>query len=148
MKKENVPQYDENLLNGIKEIQYAVDENGNYTEVKSSGWEPKNSALKQAVNLVDEIIEDARQQVLEGEKSPIFFYMYLKQMDLKILKEESGFSKFMIRRHFKPLIFKKLSNVTLNKYAEVFGVQKEQLCNVPSEPVKSLEFNFGFKMTD
>jgi len=47
--------------------------------------------------LVDEIIEDARQQVFEGVKSPIFFYMHLKQMDLKILKEESGFSKFMKR---------------------------------------------------
>ncbi len=148
MKKEEVPQYDENLLNGIKEIQYAVDEEGNYTEVKSPGWEPKNSALKQAINLVDEIIEDARQQVLEGKKSPVFFYMHLKQMDLKILKEESGFLKFSIKRHFKPMVFKKLPDRVLLKYTNVFGITKDQLFNIPKEPVKALEYNFSFKMKE
>ncbi len=78
MKKEEVPQCNENLSNGIKEIQYAVDEKGNYIQVKSSGWKPKNDALKQAVNLVDEQIEDARLQVIEGEKSPLFFLDALK----------------------------------------------------------------------
>ncbi len=146
MKKEDVPQYDENLLNGIKEIQYAVDENGNYTEVKSPGWEPKNIALKQALCLVDEIIEDARLQVKEGSKSPIFFYMHLKQMDLTILKEESGFPKFILKKHFKPKIFNKLSEKTLNKYAKVFGISTEELIKVPEKPVKALEYNFGFKL--
>jgi len=148
MKKEEVPQYDENLLNGIKEIQYAVDENGNYIEVKSHGWEPKNIALKQALNLVDEIIEDARQQVIEGTKSPLFFYMHLKQMDLQILKEESGFSKFILKRHFNPKIFKKLSESKLNKYAEIIGITKEQLLKVPDNPVKALEYNFNFKLKE
>ncbi len=148
MKKDEVPQFDENLLNGIKEIQYAVDENGNYTEVKSPGWEPKNIALKQALNIVDEMIEDARQQVLNEEKSPVYFYMYLKQMDLTILKEETGFPKFIIKRHFKPAVFNKLSESTLNKYASVFGITKEQLFKVPEKPVKALEYNFGFKLNN
>ncbi len=148
MKKEDVPQYDENLLNGIKEIQYAVDENGNYTEVKSPGWEPKNIALKQALNLADEIIEDARLQVLEGKKSPLFFYMHLKQMDLKILKEESGFPKFRIKRHFNPAVFKKLNNKILTKYSDIFGISKKELLKVPEKPVKALEYNFGFKLNN
>jgi len=148
MKKEEVPQFDENLLNGIKEIQYAVDENGNYTEVKSPGWEPKNIALKQALNIVDEMIEDARQQVLNEEKSPVYFYMYLKQMDLTILKEETRFPKFIIKRHFKPAVFNKLSVSTLNKYTSVFGITKEQLLKVPEKPVKALEYNFGFKLNN
>lgn len=146
MKKEEVPQYDENLLNGIKEIQYAVDEKGKYVKVKSPGWEPKNLALKQALNIIDEIIEDARRQVIEGKKSPLFFYMNLKQMDLNILKEESGFSKFIIRRHFKPKVFDKFSNSKLNKYAKIFGITKEQLLKVPDKPVKALEYNFNFKL--
>ncbi|NPA67348.1 MAG: hypothetical protein GXO50_01940 [Chlorobi bacterium] len=146
MKKEEVPQYDENLLNGIKEIQYAVDENGNYVEVKSPGWEPKNIALKQALKLIDEITEDARQKVISNKKSPIFFYMHLKQMDVSILKQETGYPKFIIKRHFKPRIFKKLSKKTLNKYAEIFGITTEKLMTVPDKPVDTLEFNFGFKI--
>ncbi|MCF6184570.1 MAG: hypothetical protein L3J56_08090 [Bacteroidales bacterium] len=146
MKKEEVPQYDENLLNGIKEIQYAVDENGEYTEVKSPGWEPKNIALKQALKLVDEMIEDARQLVINGEKSPVYFYMNLKQMDFSILKEETGFPKFIIKKHLKPSVFKKLSEKKLKKYASVFGISKEELLTVPEKPVKALEYNFGFKL--
>jgi len=146
MKKEDVPQYDNNLLNGIREIQYAVDEHGNYTEVKSPGWEPKNIALKQALFLIDEMIEDARKQVLNGKKSPVFFYMHLKQMDLNILKEESGFPKFILKRHFKPKIFKKLSEKTLKKYADIFGISTTKLQTVPKKTVKALEYNFGFKL--
>lgn len=146
MKKEDVPQHNENLLNGIKEIQYAVDENGNYTQVKSKGWKPKNDALKQAINMQDEIIEDARQQVLEEEKSPLFFYMYLKQMDYSILKEYTGFSKLKIKRHFKPKVFNGLNNNVLEKYAEAFEISIEKLKIVPQEPVDSIEYNFNFKI--
>jgi len=146
MKKSEVPQHNENLLNGIREIQYAVDEEGNYTQVKSYGWKPKVDALKQAVNLIDEQIEDARQQVIEGEKSPLFFWMLLKQMDYSILKEYTGFSKFKIKRHCKPNTFNRLSDNNLQKYANSFEISIEQLKNVPKEKVDSLEFNFDFKL--
>lgn len=148
MKKEDVPQYNENLLNGIKEIQYAIDEKGNYTQVKSTGWKPKNDALKQAVNLVDEQIEDARQDVIAGEKSPIYFWMLLKQMDYSILKEYTGFNIFSIKRHCKPSIFNKLNNSKLTKYSKAFEISIEELKNVPKEQVNSLEYNFNFKINN
>ena len=148
MKKENVPQHDENLLNGIKEIQYAVDENGNYTQVKSIGWNPKNDALKQAINMQDEIIEEARQQVLDGQKSPIFFYMHLKQMDYNILKDYTGFNKIKLRKHSKAKYFKKLNDKYLTIYAGVFEVSVEEIKTVPDNPIKSLEYNFNFKIKE
>ncbi len=144
MKKEEVPQNNENLLNGIREIQYAVDENGNYTQVMSTGWKPKNDALKMAVNMVDELIEEARQKVVNGEKSPIYFYMLLKQMDLNILKQTVGFSKFKLKRHFKPFIFNKLKEDVLQKYASAFEISLYDLFNIPKAPVDSLEYNFNF----
>ena len=146
MKKENVPQHDENLLNGIREIQYAVDENGAYTKVKSTGWQPKNDALKQAINLVDEQIEDARQLVLAEIKSPIYFYMQLKQMDFTVLKQYTGFGKFKIKRHCNPKAFKKLKENILKIYAESFNITIEQLKNIPKEPVDFLDYNFNFKI--
>ena len=146
MKKEEVPQNNENLLNGIREIQYAVDENGNYTQVLSYGWKPKNDALKMAVHVVDEMIEDARQEVLNGKKSPIFFYMQLKQMDLTILKQSTGYTRFRIKRHFKPSVFSKLNEAVLKNYASVFSINVQELIQVPSEPVDSLKYNFNFNL--
>lgn len=146
MKKTEVPQYNENLLNGIKEIQYAVDDEGRYTQVKSYGWKPKVDALKQAVNLIDEQIEDARLQAIEGTKSPLYFWMLLKQMDYSILKEYTGISKFIIKRHCNPNKFKKLSKKTLQKYANSFEISIEDLQTVPKQKVDSLEYNFNFKL--
>ena len=146
MKKTEVPQHNENLLNGIKEIQYAIDEDGNYTQVKSYGWKPKVDALKQAVNVIDEQIEDARLQVLEGKKSPLYFWMLLKQMDYLILKEYTGISKFNIKRHCNTKAFKKLSISKLEKYAQAFDINIEKLKTVPNKKVDSLEYNFNFKI--
>ncbi len=146
MKKEEVPQNNENLLNGIKEIQYAVDENGNYTQVLSYGWKPKNDALKMAVHVVDEMIEDARQEVLNGKKSPIYFYMQLKQMDLTILKQSTGYVRLRIKRHFKPSVFSKLNDDVLKNYASAFSITVKELIQVPSKPVDSLKYNFNFNL--
>jgi len=146
MKKHEVPQHNENLLNGIKEIQYAVDEDGKYTKVKSYGWKPKNDALKQAISLLDEQIEDARQEVLKGNKSPVWFYMNLKQMDFTILKQSTGFSKIKIKSHCKNKVFNKLKEKVLIRYAEAFDISIIELLKIPEKPVDSLEYNFDFKI--
>ena len=146
MKKQNVPQHDEKLLNGMKEIQYAVDEEGNYTQVKSLGWKPKNDALKQAINLADELIEDARQQVVSGEKSPIYFYMKLKQMNYTILKQYTRYCKFKIKKHCRAKGFDKLNNKILQKYANSFNISIAELKEIPKEAVNALEYNFNFKI--
>jgi hypothetical protein len=148
MKKNEVPQHEGNLLNGIKEIQYAIDEDGIYTQVKSTGWEPKNEALKQALDLLDAQIEEARQDVLTGEKSPIWFYMHLKQMDFTILKQTTGFRKFKIKKHCNASQFKKLKEPVLQKYADAFNIDIQQLSKVPEERIHSLEYNFNFKQED
>jgi hypothetical protein len=46
MKKKDVPQDDENLFEGkFKVVKYALDDDGNYGTVGSSGWEPENTVL-------------------------------------------------------------------------------------------------------
>lgn len=128
MKKNEVPQHDEGLMDGHKiDVCYVVDENGKYTTVQSSGWEPKNAAMKQAWEVVNEGIEETRQQVLKGELSPIAFFMEKELMDIKILSQYTGFSKRKIRRHLKPKNFSKLDDTTIQKYAEVFEISTKQL---------------------
>lgn len=131
MKKKEVPQDKSNLETAnFRELCYAVDENGEYTTENSSGWEPKTVALSNAIEDINERIEDAKNRVIEGETSPIEYYMELHKMDVGILASYVGLWQWRVKRHFKPSVFKKLSNKTLKKYAEVFEISVEELQNI------------------
>ncbi|UPZ16832.1 hypothetical protein [Flavobacterium humidisoli] len=130
MEKDKVPQDQSNLTkNNVKELLYATDENGNYTTTLSTGWEPKTIALSNSIDEINERIADARQQVLDGEVSPIVYFMEVNKMDLTILASYVGFWKWRVKRHFKPSVFAKLNDKILQKYADTFEVSIEELKN-------------------
>ncbi|WP_286965580.1 hypothetical protein [Flavobacterium sp. UBA4854] len=130
MEKDQVPQDQSNLTkNNVKELLYATDENGNYTTTLSTGWEPKTIALSNSIDEINERIADAKQQVLNGEASPIVYFMEANKMDLNILSSYVGFWKWRVKRHFKPSVFAKLNDKILKKYADTFGVSVEELKN-------------------
>jgi hypothetical protein len=131
MKKDEVPQDKSNLESAnLKELCYAVDDNGEYTTVSSSGWNPKTIALKQAIEDINKRTQEARERVLNEETSPIEYYMEYHKMDLAILASYVGYWKWRVKRHFKPGVFKKLSQNQLQKYADVFDVSIEQLKDI------------------
>lgn len=128
MKKKEVPQDKSSLESAnSRELYYAVNENGEYTTEKSSGWEPKTVALNNALEEINERIEDAKQRVIAGKTSPVEYYMELHKMDVGILASYVGFWQWKVKRHFKPLVFKNLSEKTLQKYAEVFEISVDEL---------------------
>lgn len=130
MKKEEVPQDQSNLSkSNVRELIYATDENGDYTTALSSGWDPKTIALNNAMADISERMEDARQQFLKGEASPILYYMEKNKMDLPILASYVGLWQWRVKRHFKPNVFKGLNDKTLNKYAEAFEITTDELKN-------------------
>ena len=134
MEKENVPQHDSNLSKkNLKELVYATDENGNYTTALSTGWEPKAIALSNAIDDIKERAEEARLKVQIGEISPICYYMELNKMDLTILAGYVGTWKWRVKRHFKPVIFAKLSNKILQKYADAFEISIAELKNIKTD---------------
>jgi hypothetical protein len=127
MKKEEIPQ-DNGALNKLtKELSYVVDEKGNYTTGLSTGWDVKITALDVAWNDIEKRIHDAHQKVLNGEASPILYFMEIKLMDLSIVSSYSGFWKWQIKRHLKPTVFKSLSESKLKKYAELFEITVHEL---------------------
>jgi hypothetical protein len=129
MKKKEVPQ-DEGLNEGLfEDVCYALDDNGNYVAVGSTGWQPKTDALLQAWDVINEKIEQVRQQVLSGELSPIAYYMEKNLMDLKLLADYAGLPKRKVRKHLKPDRFKILDDQILLKYADTFGISIETLRN-------------------
>ena len=130
MKETEVPQ-EEGALRDLKELCYVTDEEGNYTTRLSSGWEVKNVALEGSLGRLQEQIDEAKADVLEGRKSPIVYYMLLNRMDWAVLADAMHRWQWVIKRHAKPSVFKKLSSKTLQQYAEVFGITVEELCEIP-----------------
>jgi len=126
MKKSEVPQDKSNF----KDLYYAVDDEGNYVTATSSGWDPKKIALDNAMRDIGERTEKARIRVVEGKTSPIEYFMEMHKMDPNILSSYVGIWKWRVKRHFKPSIFRKLSLITLKKYADVFDVSIDQLKSI------------------
>ena len=129
MKKEEIPQDDGALHKLTKELSYAVDEKGNYTTSLSSGWEVKTKALDVAWSDIEKRINDAKQKVLNGEASPLLYYMELKLMDPSIVSSYTGFWKWQIKRHMRPAVFNRLSDHKIKKYAALFEVSTDELKN-------------------
>lgn len=133
MRKDEVPQDKSNLESAnFRELCYAVDENGEYITANSTGWDPKTIALDNAIKVIQERVEDAKERVIKGQTSPIEYYMELHKMDISILASYVGLWKWRVKRHFKPTVFKKLSSRTLQKYAEVFEITIDELQQIKS----------------
>ncbi|MDX1772861.1 hypothetical protein DFR65_101433 [Oceanihabitans sediminis] len=131
MKKSEVPQDKSNLESAnLRELCYAVDENGEYTTAHTTGWDPKTIALNNAIEEINQRVEEAKNRVLNYQTSPIEYYMELHKMDLPILASYVGLWKWRVKRHFKPKVFNKLSNKLLQKYADVFEISIDQLKNI------------------
>lgn len=131
MKKSEVPQDKSNLESAnLRELCYAVDENGEYTTAHTTGWDPKTIALNNAIEEINQRVEEAKNRVLNNQTSPIEYYMELHKMDLPILASYVGLWKWRVKRHFKPKVFNKLSTKLLQKYADVFEISIDQLKNI------------------
>jgi len=123
MRKDQVPQDDGKMLDGkTRDLYYVLDENGNYVQALSQGWDPKTTVLQQAWDHINEHVEDAKQQVLAGKYSPLYYHMEKAQMDLKLVAEYTGFTKAKIKEHMTPEGFKRLGEDEVAKYVETFNI--------------------------
>lgn len=130
MKKQNLPQDESNLQSAnMTEVLYVTDENDNYTTANSIGWDAKKAALEESMELINERIEEAKQNVANNLVSPIVYFMELNKMDVQVLAAYVNMWQWTVKRHAKPKIFKKLSDSTLKKYADAFEISVEELRN-------------------
>jgi len=131
MKIKEVPQ-DGIILesSGVRDVCYAVDENGNYTQVISVGWEPKNDAINFAWEAINEECEQIKAKVNAGILSPLAYHMQKLLMTPAILADYSGFSKREIKKFCEPEIFSRLKYDDLLKLADALKISVEQLISV------------------
>lgn len=138
MKKEEVPQDDGKLLEGkFKVVKYAVDDDGRFDKVGSVGWEPENIVMEQAWDDINQRVEEARQQFLQGKSSPLRFHMEKNLMDIGMLSSYVNMNRIRVWWHMRPSAFQKLGPEVLNRYADVFQITVDELRNVDSTPARN-----------
>jgi hypothetical protein len=131
VKKDEVPQDQENLNEGkVAKLYYATDKDGHYLKVNSIGWEPETVAMKQAWEVVNGEVEQARQRVIAGKASPILYFMKKNIMDVSLVASYVGTLGVMVRLHMIPSFFNRLSQATLEKYAFTFRITVEELKDI------------------
>lgn len=111
----------------VRDVCYAVDESGSYQQVMSVGWEPKNEALSLAWEEIEEKIEEVKQEVLDGKKSPLAYHMRKRLLNEKLLSKYTNIRKRIIRKHMTPKGFDEADEQTLCKYAEALRISVEEL---------------------
>lgn len=128
--QDDVPDYSE----GIKKGNYALDDQGKYVMVPSKGWDVDELINSLTYNEFLAKLEETRQEVLAGQKSPLAYYMELRQMTPEILGKTAGIAAFRVKRHLRPEIFARLKPSVLEAYAKALAITTEDLMTVPKNP--------------
>ena len=133
MKIEDVPQ-DLKYMKGtvIRDTDYAVDSEGRYQRVMSSGWEPKNLALDIIMEDIDEQCQEILADVRAGKSSPLAYHAARNLMDLDLLADYADIPKRTVRKHFLPEYFAQLDEATLATYADVLRITVDELKSIPA----------------
>ncbi len=130
MKIKEVPQDNIKTFKGFgTKAMYAVDENGQYATIPTSGWEVEEVVLRDVVDDFTKLAEEAKSRVIKGNTSPIEYYMNKYFMDLPALAAGMSLTKWRVKRHFNPKVFNKLNNEMLQRYAEFFNLDTADLKN-------------------
>jgi len=122
MDEGDVPQDGIPTYGGRRKLFYAVDKDGAYVAVRSSGWEAEAIATGSALDAIEGLRKDAWRRAREGTTSPLEYYMRCRRMDLALLSQTTGLSRWRIRRHFRPEVFARLSERLLSRYGEALGI--------------------------
>jgi hypothetical protein len=130
MKVNEVPQ-DETFYEGVKRACYALDNEGKYIIIPSSGWSAEEVVNGLAVDELKNKLEETRMDVIKGLKSPLAYHMEYRQMTPEILAKTVGMFSFRVRRHFRPEIFAKLKPSVIKRYALALALTEQELKSVP-----------------
>src|SRR4030043_1871199 len=127
MKVNEVPQDDITYYEGERRACYALNDEGKYVIVTSTGWSAEEVVNGLAVAEMAANLEETRKAVLKGLKSPLAYHMERRQMTPEILAKTAGIAVFRVKRHFRPVIFSKLNLAVLDRYARALALTLEEL---------------------
>mgnify|MGYP007111987672 CR=1 FL=1 len=128
----DVPQERNSTLDGQLKVVYAKDAQGRLCITASSGWEVEEIVTTQALDHLNQLSLQAKDDVKKGLVSPLAYWMHTKRMDEALLAQSSGFWRWQVRRHLLPKHFQQLSDEKLARYAQALGLSVQTLQSVPA----------------
>ena len=100
-----------------------------YVEKDDSSYGPVVSGSQLSHDYLDDFYlkkknleKQLREQVVNNQTSPVYYYMTLQEIGIGDLASRVGISKRKLRKHFEPKYFEKLSLKVLKNYATIFDV--------------------------
>jgi len=117
---------------------YAVDESGRFVGVQSVGWDVSNTGFSKYWEHVGHIIDAARADVAEGRKSPLWYWMQVSLLDVRMLADYMGMWRWRVRRHMRPAVFATLKPTLLDRYAQVFQIEPALVRSLPDKDPEGL----------
>ncbi len=112
-----------------RELFYHFDKEKGFTQEVDYQNPDNQVIIKQSWDAAAQRLDEIRQQLVAGKLSPVAYHMERILMEVPMLAAYMEISKWRVRRHMKPGVFKKLSPETLAKYASVFDITVEELKN-------------------
>jgi len=121
-----VPKEANATLEGVQKVMYAKNDQGEF-ERYNYGSSVEEFATKIAVEEYELLKQECLEQIKQGITSPIAYFMYENRMDLPTLSSAVGMFQFRVKRHLRMSVFQKMSDTLLEKYAEVFNINLQEL---------------------
>lgn len=131
MKPDEVPQDRVAYYGDARKALYAVDRDGQYVTVASTGWDAEATVTADAIAEFTRLADAARGRVDRGESSPLEYHMYARRMDLPTLAQTAGYWQICVRRALRPKIFAGLKAERLQRYADALGLSIDELRRLP-----------------
>lgn len=122
----DIPQEQNEALDGIRKVMYAKDNSGHFNTYKY-GSKAEEYATKVAVHEYELLEYECLESIKNGDSSPIEYYMYKNRMDIPTLCGFVDMLSFRVKRHLKMKHFKKMGDDILQRYADAFNIKLEEL---------------------
>ena len=111
-------------------LYYNLDEKGEFGTIMTANHLERLVPLKEHWENIYDRVQIAKRKVLNGEASPLLYFMERTVMDLTILAGYAHIPKWKVKRHLKPKVFQNLKPTVLEKYAAAFGISREELLRI------------------
>ncbi|MDP4281731.1 MAG: helix-turn-helix transcriptional regulator [Bacteroidota bacterium] len=124
-------------------ILYVEKEDGKYGPMQTGSYITRNY-LDDFESKQKSLEESLRHQVINGEISPVHYFMVMEDLTISELASRVKLRKAKVRKHLLPGYFKEISAEILNSYAEVFNIQVNdllELTHIPGHSAGEKEIN-------
>ena len=125
-----MPQDCNATLNGARKVVYAVDEDGQYKAVASSGWSVEEVVTSMAVDHYTELAQAALNRARQGEGSSLEYHMYANRLNIVTLSQATGQFQWQVKRHLKQPSTQ-IKPKKLSLYADALGMTVPDLLTTP-----------------